>query len=508
MTVTTNYLVTGNGITGSTANAVQALVSGDGSFTPQVNARAVCFGDSYSSRYLSLGVQLMTSMHAWLNALLGDRFTITNAGVAANTTTQMLARFDTDVQPYSPRVVFILGGINDVSAGTPSATTIANLAAIVAKVRGIGAIPVIWTVPLATAAVTTAAKGQLLYEINQGIRAMQGVSALVADGFQAWISATNTTAPGTNAAGMALASDNLHPTAKGAYQLARPAYDLLSASFPAINRLKSTSYDYDNMVPNGQMLGGNATGTFGTTLNTGFSGVGPNLWSISRSGSSIAATCSKVARNDWRNNENWRVAMSAAAGADYEVFTITMTVLYRLPSASGAVSSGRKFYVPSTGGHYEVISNGGNLAGTDVSATWTTVIGATFTDGTATLRCVAPFRSGDTVRASAEVTINAITAGQLAPQGRAVFKNAASAVLLDMYMMSFTGATDETLPQLTAGQVLTLGTSEFTLPASWDAALAAVTSSTGPSFTFTVTISTQNLGSGTIDFGPCRCSHV
>ena len=28
MTVTTNYLVTGNGITGSTANAVQALVSG------------------------------------------------------------------------------------------------------------------------------------------------------------------------------------------------------------------------------------------------------------------------------------------------------------------------------------------------------------------------------------------------------------------------------------------------------------------------------------------------
>lgn len=30
MTVTTNYLVTGNGITGSTANAVQSLVSGEG----------------------------------------------------------------------------------------------------------------------------------------------------------------------------------------------------------------------------------------------------------------------------------------------------------------------------------------------------------------------------------------------------------------------------------------------------------------------------------------------
>jgi len=33
MTVTTNYLVTGNGITGSTANAVQALVSEAGSIT-------------------------------------------------------------------------------------------------------------------------------------------------------------------------------------------------------------------------------------------------------------------------------------------------------------------------------------------------------------------------------------------------------------------------------------------------------------------------------------------
>ena len=32
MTVTTNYLVTGNGITGSTADAVASLVSGAGDF--------------------------------------------------------------------------------------------------------------------------------------------------------------------------------------------------------------------------------------------------------------------------------------------------------------------------------------------------------------------------------------------------------------------------------------------------------------------------------------------
>jgi len=38
MAVTTNYLVTGNGITGSTANAVQALVSGAGDFTALATA--------------------------------------------------------------------------------------------------------------------------------------------------------------------------------------------------------------------------------------------------------------------------------------------------------------------------------------------------------------------------------------------------------------------------------------------------------------------------------------
>ncbi len=44
MTVTTNYLVTGNGITGSTANAVQALVSGDR--TPVASSRDITADDN------------------------------------------------------------------------------------------------------------------------------------------------------------------------------------------------------------------------------------------------------------------------------------------------------------------------------------------------------------------------------------------------------------------------------------------------------------------------------
>ena len=73
MTVTTNYLVTGNGITGSTANAVQALVS-----TPGIS-RVTFIGDSILNHGYRPG------------ALVNSGGTI-NAGVVA-----FWARIDTDV---------------------------------------------------------------------------------------------------------------------------------------------------------------------------------------------------------------------------------------------------------------------------------------------------------------------------------------------------------------------------------------------------------------------------
>ncbi|WIA96398.1 SGNH/GDSL hydrolase family protein [Curtobacterium sp. MCBA15_004] len=69
-----------------------------------------------------------------------------NAGVGGNTTAGMLARFDTDVTPYAPSVVVIVGGTNDVGQGVAIATWQANIKALVAKVRGIGAVPVLGTI--------------------------------------------------------------------------------------------------------------------------------------------------------------------------------------------------------------------------------------------------------------------------------------------------------------------------------------------------------------------------
>lgn len=72
---------------------------------------------------------------------------VNNAGVGGNNTAQMLARFDTDVTPYAPKVVHLLGGTNDQSYSWPTSTTLDNIATIIDKIRAIGATPILGTIP-------------------------------------------------------------------------------------------------------------------------------------------------------------------------------------------------------------------------------------------------------------------------------------------------------------------------------------------------------------------------
>lgn len=68
---------------------------------------------------------------------------IRNAGISGNTSAQMLARFDTDVTPWKPEVVVVVAGTNDVGADPAFANWQANMQAIVAKIRAIGAVPIL-----------------------------------------------------------------------------------------------------------------------------------------------------------------------------------------------------------------------------------------------------------------------------------------------------------------------------------------------------------------------------
>jgi hypothetical protein len=70
-----------------------------------------------------------------------------NAGTTGNTSAMVLARFDTDVTPYSPGYVITEVGTNDINTSVTLTTYLANIAAVDAKVKAIGAQHVICAIP-------------------------------------------------------------------------------------------------------------------------------------------------------------------------------------------------------------------------------------------------------------------------------------------------------------------------------------------------------------------------
>ena len=70
---------------------------------------------------------------------------IKNLGVSGNTTQDMIDRFEHDVLPFSPRILVIMGGVNDYRAGTYGWTVVQHLKALKEKCAAYGIIPVFVT---------------------------------------------------------------------------------------------------------------------------------------------------------------------------------------------------------------------------------------------------------------------------------------------------------------------------------------------------------------------------
>jgi len=123
MTVTTNYLVTGNGITGSTANAVQALVSKDGNGAQR--RRLVLFGDSHTENNQDLG-----SFN--FSALTQTGGTATLAGISTQTGQIIKVGRVAEAGYFGAHQITVVGGnaTFSVPSDTPSPAT--------SRVRGDG----------------------------------------------------------------------------------------------------------------------------------------------------------------------------------------------------------------------------------------------------------------------------------------------------------------------------------------------------------------------------------
>jgi lysophospholipase L1-like esterase len=104
--------------------------------------RFVALGDSLTSWSFAAGSASASTAGTWpslLASLHADLKLVHNAGVPGNTTAQMLARLARDVFAYSPDVLFVMGGTNDIGDNWGTSVIVANLRSIVraAKARDI-----------------------------------------------------------------------------------------------------------------------------------------------------------------------------------------------------------------------------------------------------------------------------------------------------------------------------------------------------------------------------------
>lgn len=126
---------------GTTYARIRAAVGGN---------RTVFIGDSIMVSSDSVAGQRGISIPTYGSITSYQRLNyVRNAGVAGNTTAQMLARFNADVIQHDPSVVVILGGTNDSNdSNAVSLDTFAdNIEAMVAECREAAALPILCTVP-------------------------------------------------------------------------------------------------------------------------------------------------------------------------------------------------------------------------------------------------------------------------------------------------------------------------------------------------------------------------
>jgi lysophospholipase L1-like esterase len=191
-----------------------------------------------------------------------------NAGHGGNTAAQMLARFDTDVTPYSPSVVTILSGANDGNAGVSLPSFAATIKAIVAKCTAIGAVPVLMTTP-------------------PNNYAAAGSQELSMRGYNAWLVryANATGLPCLDVFGIVSnpavrfnyltvydVGDGIHPSQAGHEAIGLALWNLLSSSItPNAELLTQYPSDPVNIITDGMML---------TNVSDGHSGFIGTGWTV------------------------------------------------------------------------------------------------------------------------------------------------------------------------------------------------------------------------------------
>ena len=112
------------------------------SFTVKHKIRFCALGDSITHGGGSISVPPSTVMYNWETYCA---IPVKNLGRSGDTTAELLARFDNDVLPFRPEVLFIMAGVNDYRSSILGAESVESLAAIRDKCNHYGIKPVFLT---------------------------------------------------------------------------------------------------------------------------------------------------------------------------------------------------------------------------------------------------------------------------------------------------------------------------------------------------------------------------
>lgn len=155
-----------------------------------------------------------------------------NAGVAGNTTQQMINRFSTDVTNHNPGVLFVLGGTNDIFASPPiaDATVISHLQTIINDARNVGISKIILLeVPPQCVTSTSDTTNTQISALNTQISNLGNSNSLtVVDIYTPLTVSAPTYKGGVNCNHSYYQSDGLHFTDAGAQTVADTIYSAIS----------------------------------------------------------------------------------------------------------------------------------------------------------------------------------------------------------------------------------------------------------------------------------------
>lgn len=347
----------------------------------------------------------------------GSRFDLINAGVSGDTTTQMLARFATDVMGKDADGVIFYGGTNDLPGTIALATTLANIGSMVAQTLAIGRIWIHCTIAptLVNDDVTVAGTARRL---NQGY--VNDWARRMARAHQGFYLVDTESVMTDQATGICrttfVQGDGIHPSYVGGMQMGRPLATVLSNLFQDVDSSVWNYYDPLNLVgsPIALANGNNADGTAGFKLVAGVTGQGPNGWGTVRrvTGTGVSSQVSRAAGAV--NGFFGRMAVTATAAWDGAGFVIggdNATGLGRWDVAWAATTAYtyniKRRPVAGDNGYIAVCVIPGTSGGGEPA--WPTTEGTLTVDGTVTWMTVRRPRLNEQVYAECEIATSALS---------------------------------------------------------------------------------------------------